>query len=119
MTPPSRDIPADGRPAMDTRVPPPRNMSAVLFDPPCDFKWLTQEEMTRLTAAFRHWKNAAPSAGIQLSRQRIWLIFLLLRHTGAKVGEVLSLRLPCCNPAKGTVTVDERPDSSSGHIREL
>ena len=119
MTPPSRDIPPDSRPAMDTRVPPPRNMSAVLFDPPHDFKWLTQEEMKRLTAAFRHWKNAAPSPGIQLSRQRIWLIFLLLRHTGAKVGEVLNLRLQCFSPAKGTVIVDERPDSSSGHIREI
>jgi molybdate transport system regulatory protein len=45
----------------------------------------------RLEQAFRAWVDASPRASVRLSRQRILLIFLIIRYTGAKLNEVLGL----------------------------
>lgn len=48
-------------------------------------------QLDRLTAALRDWMNAAERPADRHARGRLWLVFLLLRFTGARLGEVLSL----------------------------
>jgi len=48
-------------------------------------------QLTRLEESFRHWGKAAARLDVRLSRQRILLVFLLIRYTGAKLSEVLAL----------------------------
>ncbi|MEW6001438.1 MAG: TOBE domain-containing protein [Nitrospirota bacterium] len=48
--------------------------------------------MSRLEQSFRSWTDGALRADVRLSRRRILLIFLLIRYTGAKLNEVLTLR---------------------------
>ena len=48
-------------------------------------------QLDRLEREFRTWANDTGRADVALSRQRILLIFLLIRHTGAKLHEVLEL----------------------------
>lgn len=52
---------------------------------------LNSVQLTRLERSFRTWAAATSRADVRLSRQRILLIFLLIRYTGAKLNEVLSL----------------------------
>ncbi|MDW7772832.1 MAG: TOBE domain-containing protein [Desulfobulbaceae bacterium] len=52
---------------------------------------LDTARLSRLEQSFREWAEATARADIRLSRQRILLIFLLIRYTGAKLNEVLSL----------------------------
>ena len=48
-------------------------------------------QLDRLEQSFRQWAKAASRLDVQMSRQRILLIFLLIRYTGAKLSEVLAL----------------------------
>jgi len=48
-------------------------------------------QLNQLEQAFRQWAQGPPRADVRLSRQRILLIFLLIRYTGAKLNEVLAL----------------------------
>jgi len=48
-------------------------------------------QMNRLEQSFRSWADGAPRADVRLSRRRILLIFLLIRYTGGKLNEVLTL----------------------------
>jgi molybdate transport system regulatory protein len=48
-------------------------------------------QLARLERSFREWAADASRADLRASRQRILLIFLLIRYTGAKLNEVLSL----------------------------
>jgi len=52
---------------------------------------LNPAQINSLTEAFSEWHEAAPSNFIREVRGRYWLAFLLLRFTGAKIGEVLSV----------------------------
>lgn len=47
--------------------------------------------LNRLEQSFRDWIHQANRGDIRVSRKRILLIFLLIRYTGAKLNEVLSL----------------------------
>ena len=49
-------------------------------------------ELNRLEQSFRSWALSAKSSGILGSRNRILLIFLIIRYTGAKLNEVLALK---------------------------
>lgn len=53
--------------------------------------YLDSVQLNRLEQSFRLWANDAARGDIRLSRQRILLIFLLIRYTGAKLNEVLAL----------------------------
>ena len=44
-----------------------------------------------LEQSFRSWAKASDRADVRSSRKRILLIFLLIRHTGARLSEVLYL----------------------------
>ncbi|MBI5550314.1 MAG: TOBE domain-containing protein [Desulfobacterales bacterium] len=48
-------------------------------------------ELQRLENAFRNWASAPSGIQRKLSRKRVLLIFLLIRHTGARLNEILSL----------------------------
>jgi molybdate transport system regulatory protein len=45
----------------------------------------------RLEQAFRDWVDATPRRDVRPARQRVLLIFLLIRYTGARLNEVLAL----------------------------
>ncbi|MEJ5358706.1 MAG: TOBE domain-containing protein [Desulfobacterales bacterium] len=52
---------------------------------------LTSRQLDRLGEAFDAWVRAARRADIARSRRRVRLIYLLIRHTGARLREVLEL----------------------------
>ncbi|MHC1710975.1 MAG: TOBE domain-containing protein [Solidesulfovibrio sp.] len=64
---------------------------AALFHVPAGIRYLETEQLERLAQAFMIWRDAARTAPIRRARQRMRLIFLMLRHSGAKLGEVLAL----------------------------
>ncbi|MEE4607949.1 MAG: TOBE domain-containing protein [Desulfobacteraceae bacterium] len=47
--------------------------------------------LVRLEQSFRNWIGATPRRDVRLARQRVLLIFLLIRYTGARLNEVLAL----------------------------
>jgi integrase len=57
----------------------------------CRFGSLDRAQLERLTEAFRHWRETAPTPYIRRVRGRYWLAFLFLRHTGARIGEILNI----------------------------
>jgi molybdate transport system regulatory protein len=52
---------------------------------------LDTAQLDRLEQSFRQWAKDAARQDVRLSRQRILLVFLLIRFTGAKLNEVLAL----------------------------
>lgn len=62
---------------------------------------LEPDQLSRLEQAFRQW-TAKAGKGRALSRNRILVVFLLIRYTGAKLNEVLSL------DAKRDIKLEER-----------
>jgi len=48
---------------------------------------LTEEELNRLVGAYQSWFDEKPSP----QRARHWAVFLLLRHTGCRISEALSV----------------------------
>ena len=59
--------------------------------PVSDSEHLDALQLARLEQAFRDWAAQPPSESIRQSRLRILLIFLIIRYTGAKLNEVLTL----------------------------
>lgn len=55
---------------------------------------LESPHLELLEQSFRDWASRPASSATRVSRSRILLIFLLIRYTGAKLSEVLSLRMP-------------------------
>lgn len=64
---------------------------AALFHVPEGIRHLETEQIERLTQTFFAWRDAARTAPMRRARQRMCLVYLMLRHTGGKLGEVLSL----------------------------
>jgi molybdate transport system regulatory protein len=54
-------------------------------------KSLDPVRLQELEQSFRIWANNPGSANRRLSRKRIFLIFLLIRYTGARLSEILNL----------------------------
>ena len=54
-------------------------------------KVLDAVQLAELEKSFRQWTQNTPRKDVQRSRQRILLIFLLIRHTGARLHEILHL----------------------------
>ena len=53
--------------------------------------WLDTVQLNKMEQSFRIWVSESRREDVHLSRMRILLIFLLIRYTGAKLNEVLSL----------------------------
>lgn len=62
-----------------------------LFFVPEGVRHLDSAQLEALTRAVDEWAAQARSPLIRFSRQRMRMIYLMLRHSGAKVGEVLAL----------------------------
>lgn len=56
-----------------------------------NIKCLDSSQLDELTQSFRGWLNRARNSLQRNSRIRVWFIFLLLRYTGIRLGEVLAL----------------------------
>ncbi len=54
-------------------------------------QYLDSVQLQQLEQSFRAWSKKSSRADINFSRHRILIVFLLIRHTGAKLNEVLSL----------------------------
>ena len=53
--------------------------------------YLEPSQMNALEESFRKWKDSARRMDSVRARTRLWLVFQLVRHTGARLGEILSL----------------------------
>lgn len=62
-----------------------------VFEVPEGVEHLDAGALARLEQAFRRWRDGARRVDHQRSRTRVLLLFLVLRHSGAKLGEVLDL----------------------------
>jgi molybdate transport system regulatory protein len=65
--------------------------AARIFQVPDSVKYLSAAQLETLASAFRAWLQAARDERSRQSRTRMWLLFLLLRHTGMRLGEALEL----------------------------
>lgn len=68
-----------------------RHNPAGMLSIPDDVKYLDTVELARLEEAFRLWAARPARSDVRRSRLRMLLVFLLIRHTGARLGEVLAL----------------------------
>lgn len=68
-----------------------RLVPSEVFDVPENIRHLDGRELTALEEEFRTWKDKVTRTDYVRSRTRIFCLFLLLRHAGAKLGEVLGL----------------------------
>lgn len=89
--------------------------------PQVEARSLDEAQVARLEQSFRTWVEASRRKSDSASRRRLWLIFLLLRSTGARLGEVLGL-----DPTRDLRLDGERPaarfgggDAKSGEGREV
>lgn len=62
-----------------------------IFTVPEGVRHLTPAQAKTLENAFDKWRDAASRGDSLRSRERLRLIFLLLRHSGARLGEILGL----------------------------
>jgi molybdate transport system regulatory protein len=81
---------SQGRPSVPG-LPAANAITAVTFAVPRDIKYLDSEQLEALTASFRTWYRKASRPDIRRARGRVWLVYLALRYTGARLGEVLAL----------------------------
>jgi molybdate transport system regulatory protein len=58
---------------------------------PEEGQYLDTAQLNSMELAFRHAVEDVPRAEVRFSRQRLLIIFLLIRYTGAKLSEVLTL----------------------------
>ncbi|MBF0258647.1 MAG: TOBE domain-containing protein [Desulfamplus sp.] len=54
-------------------------------------KCLDSVQLHQLELSFREWSESSSRSDVRVARRRILLVFLLIRYTGAKLSEVLSL----------------------------
>lgn len=62
-----------------------------IFTVPAGVRHLDEAQLARLEASFRAWVEAARGAQARQARERMRLLFLLLRYTGARLGEATHL----------------------------
>lgn len=62
-----------------------------IISEPSGSNCLDTDQLGRLEQSFREWVETSHRPDIRLSRKRIWIIFLLIRYTGARLNEVLAL----------------------------
>jgi molybdate transport system regulatory protein len=74
------------------RTPAIRQPAPVPFSVPAQVKHLDATQLEVLTGSFRDWYLESPRPRDGRARGRIWLTYLLIRFTGAKLGEVVAIR---------------------------
>jgi molybdate transport system regulatory protein len=87
---------------------------------PEDRQYLDSGQFSRLEQSFREWVEETPRSDVRLSRKRILLIFLLIRYTGAKLNEVLSIKpLEDIDFGRQSISFKNDANSSEKHEREV
>jgi molybdate transport system regulatory protein len=87
---------------------------------PEEERCLDTAQLNRLEQSFREWVNSASRTDQHYSRQRILLIFLLIRYTGAKLNEVLALNpFEAIDPVRHTVLFRGNTASTGSNPREV
>ncbi len=69
----------------------PQSRACRLFNVTEGVRRLNKKQLKALTEAFSTWLEASRDARTRRSRERVFLVFLMLRYTGARLGEVLAL----------------------------
>jgi molybdate transport system regulatory protein len=69
----------------------PRQPASVAFTVPAKIKFLDAEQLAALTESFRAWYLESARPRDRRARGRVWLTYLLIRFTGAKLGEVVAI----------------------------
>lgn len=64
---------------------------AGIFSVPKEVKCLDTAQLTELENAFRQWVDESARSDVRGSRRRILLIFLLIRYSGGRLNEILTL----------------------------
>ncbi len=96
-----------------------KNHGRIISTPDLD-QCLDATQLNQMEQSFREWVDNSSRADIRFSRQRILIIFLLIRYTGAKLNEVLVL-----NPFKDidwvqhTVFLRGSPTGTNANHREV
>lgn len=81
---------------------------------------LDPTQLARLEQAFRSWSEATPRPDVRASRKRILLIFLLIRYTGARLNEVLTLDLnKHIDASQGVVRYGNADEADRSSQREV
>ncbi|WP_461209678.1 TOBE domain-containing protein [Desulfocurvus sp. DL9XJH121] len=62
-----------------------------VFTVPDGVRHMDGAQLARMETSFRHWCEATPRADVRRSRERMRLFFLLVRYSGARLGEVVGL----------------------------
>ncbi|WP_300669971.1 TOBE domain-containing protein [Desulfoluna sp.] len=75
---------------MKTQTHAPTNPSSIL-SPSEASRYLDPVQLAALEGAFRDWVKTARRADTRESRKRIFCIFLLIRYSGARLGEILGI----------------------------
>jgi len=87
---------------------------------PEDRQYLDSSQLNMLEKSFRQWVEDTSRSDVRLSRRRILLIFLLIRYTGAKLNEVLSLNpLKDVDFKKQSVLFRNDDNGSGQNVREV
>lgn len=76
---------------------------------PDEVRCLDTNDLEKLESAFRAWVAKGRGAGVTLARRRILALFLLLRHTGARLGEASGLEGRSLVLEKGLVRLGTPP----------
>ncbi len=100
-----------------------RERPAAALDLAAGIRHLDPIGMAALTDAFRAWAMRSPRKDVTVSRVRVLLIYLIIRHTGARLGEALGIDdLADFDFAKLTVRVGGRevqlPEALAGELAE-
>ncbi|NJB66473.1 molybdate transport system regulatory protein [Desulfobaculum xiamenense] len=86
-----------------------------VFEVPQDVRYLDAEALERLERSFRRWCAQAGRPDRERSRLRVLCLFLMLRHSGAKLGEVLGMdEGEALDPQRAVVLLGREP-----HVREV
>lgn len=87
---------------------------------PDENRCLDTIQLNRMEAAFREWADRPGRADIRFSRQRILIVFLLIRYTGAKLNEVLALNpFQDIDPARPAVFFRGDAADTESNAREV
>jgi len=108
----SEDIMMNGRKWPDRNPP-------GLFAAAESSRYLDTAQLAVLEKSFRLWMGEAVRRDVRFSRRRIMLVFLLIRYTGARLGEVLAMDSPDrIDTATGIVRLGGEVDGEGG-MREV
>ena len=93
------------------------NLSGIVPNPgdsPC----LDTVQLSQLEQSFRQWVEESHRRDVHLSRRRILIVFLLIRYTGAKLNEILSLD-PFTDIDEQMVCITDSELREQGCIRKI